>query len=370
MRSRGSAWRRYFLAGIVFQSVAIGGGYATGRELVEYFLGSQPRHAYAGLALVAAIWSLVCALAFAHARVAHAYDYRTFYRSLLGRGWVLYEIAYVALLVLVLAVLGSASGEIGRQFLGVPPVVGTAAFALLVAGITALGLRAVELAFSAWGPLIYPAFGLLGVLAVVQWSGSIATALATPAESGAPWVAKGLAYAGYNLVVLASVLPFARHFESTREAVVSGLLCGPLAVIPGVFLVTALLTQYPEVLASPVPITIVLTRLDLPWLTLAVSCVIFGTLVQTGVGIINALIERLVNSEGIGKRLPERRLRVIVPVALLAVAVYLADRLGLIALIAHGYGTVAWVILLLTVVPLAGVAVRLARPKSATTRAG
>lgn len=40
---------------------------------------------------------------------------------------------------------------------------------------------------------------------------------------------------------------------------------------------------------------------------------------------------------------------------LVVVSVYLGDRLGLIALIAQGYATVAWIILVLTVVPLAAV---------------
>lgn len=358
MTPRASFWRRYFLAGVVFQSVLIGGGYATGRELVEYFLASRPAAAFTGLLLVAAIWSVICAAAFAHAHAARTYDYRTFYRSLLGRGWVLYEIAYIALMVLVLAVLGAAAGEIGSQFLGVTPAVGTAVFALLVAVVCALGLRVVELAFSVWGPLIYPVFGVLAWLAITQWPGTIGTALATPAQPGNEWVMKGLAYAGYNLAVIASVLPFARHFTTTREAVVSGLLCGPLAIIPGMLLITALLTQYPEIVGAPVPVTVVLTGLELPWLTLMVSCVIFGTLVQTGFGIIGGLVERLVQTEGVVQRFPERWLRAVVPVVLVVVSVYLGERLGLIALIAQGYGTVAWVILLLTVVPLAGVFLR------------
>jgi uncharacterized membrane protein YkvI len=208
---------------------------------------------------------MICAAAFAHARAARTCDYRAFYRSLLGRGWVLYEIAYVALLVLVLAVLGAAAGEIGSQFLGLAPTAGTAAYAVLVAVVSALGLRVVELAFSAWGPLIYPAFGVLAWLAITRWPGALGTVLATPDARAGDWVMKGLAYTGYNLAVIASALPFARHFETTREAVISGLLCGPLAVIPGMLLITALLTQYPGVLSAPVPVTVVLTELGSPW---------------------------------------------------------------------------------------------------------
>lgn len=357
MTIRTSLWRRYLLAGVVFQSVLIGGGYATGRELVEFFLAARPTAAYTGLLLVAALWSVICAAAFAHAHAARTYDYKSFYQSLLGRGWVLFEVAYVALLVLVLAVLGAAAGEIGSQFLGLSPMAGTALFAVLVAVVSALGLRGVEFAFSAWGPLIYPAFGILAWLAMTRWPETLGSVVATPGESGGGWLVKGLAYAGYNLAVIASVLPFARHFTTTREAVISGALCGPLAVIPGMLLITALLTQYPGVLSAPVPVTVVLKALDLPWVTFMVSCVIFGTLVQTGFGIIGGLVERLVNSESVVRQVGERRLRAVVPVALIVVSVYLGERLGLIALIAQGYAAVAWAILVLTVVPLAAVTI-------------
>ena len=40
--TRPSAFRRYFLPGLVFQSVVVAGGYGTGRELVEFFLTQGP----------------------------------------------------------------------------------------------------------------------------------------------------------------------------------------------------------------------------------------------------------------------------------------------------------------------------------------
>ena len=36
-------FQKYFVPGIVFQSCVIAGGYGTGRELVEYFMGYGPK---------------------------------------------------------------------------------------------------------------------------------------------------------------------------------------------------------------------------------------------------------------------------------------------------------------------------------------
>ena len=38
-------FRRYLLPGFVFEAAVIGGGYATGRELVEFFLPGRARWA-------------------------------------------------------------------------------------------------------------------------------------------------------------------------------------------------------------------------------------------------------------------------------------------------------------------------------------
>ncbi len=100
-----SSWfQRFLLPGFAFKAVVIGGGYATGRELAEFFLPSGPWGGLAAMVLAMVIWSGICALTFAFARHVGAYDYRAFFQALLGRFWVLFEIAYVAFVVLILSV--------------------------------------------------------------------------------------------------------------------------------------------------------------------------------------------------------------------------------------------------------------------------
>ena len=42
-------FQKYFVPGIVFQSCVIAGGYGTGRELVEYFMGYGPKGGLLGM---------------------------------------------------------------------------------------------------------------------------------------------------------------------------------------------------------------------------------------------------------------------------------------------------------------------------------
>src|SRR6185437_6484611 len=109
-----SAWfQRLLLPGLAFKAVVIGGGYSTGRELAEYFIPGGPSGGLAGMLLAMIIWSALCATTFLFARAAHALDYQTFFRRLLGRGAFLFELSYFAYLVVILAVFGAAAGSLG-----------------------------------------------------------------------------------------------------------------------------------------------------------------------------------------------------------------------------------------------------------------
>lgn len=66
------------------------------------------------------IWSVVLAVSFEFARVTKSYDYPSFFRKLLRRGWFVFEIAYLAAAVLVLSVIGSATGELDGDSFGIP----------------------------------------------------------------------------------------------------------------------------------------------------------------------------------------------------------------------------------------------------------
>ena len=77
-------FQRIFLPGFLFQSVMIGGGYATGRELVEFFLSAGPMGGLLGLLVATSVFSVIAALSFEFARISKSYNYRHFFKQLLG----------------------------------------------------------------------------------------------------------------------------------------------------------------------------------------------------------------------------------------------------------------------------------------------
>ncbi|MBK7902902.1 MAG: hypothetical protein IPJ97_08020 [Proteobacteria bacterium] len=284
-----SVWQRRWLPAFAFMSIVIGGGYATGREVVEFFLAAGPVAGLAGLAVTAATWSVVAALSFELAREASAFDYRRFFRVLLGRAWPLFDLSYVALLVLVLCVLGAAAGEIGVTLLGVPKLAGAIVLLSLVTLFAYFGTAAIERLFSVWGIGMCVAYAALLATSLWLFRDSIVEVLVSNPVASRSWVAGGLQYAGYNVAVIPAILYCVRYQRSRRDALVSGALCGPIAILPGLCLYLALLAVYPAALDAPIPLQLLLQRIDLAWLKVGLQVMIFGTLVQTGIGVLRDL---------------------------------------------------------------------------------
>lgn len=352
-----TAWQRYLLPAFTFMSVVIGGGYATGRELVEFFMPSGPIGGLLGMGVCAVLWGLLFGLSLELARSTRSFEYRAFFRQLLGRGWVLFEVAYLSLMLLILAVLGAASGEIAADVLQTPAWTGTLVFLALIAVLAWLGSGAIEAFFSIWGVVLIGAYIVFLIVCLAVFGERIEGTLAAAGGPGQGWVRGGMLYAGYNIAIAPALLFCARHQQSRRESLIAGALAGPIAILPGIVFYVAMLARYPQIMEAPIPLQLLLHALDQPWLAVGMQIAIFGTLVQTGIGVLHGFNERLLGERADSPQRNARIMRLIITVALAAIAILLATRIGLIDLIAKGYGYLAWVMLALYAVPLVTIGV-------------
>ena len=155
----GSVFKRLFLPGLVFQSICIAGGYGTGRELVEFFLQFGPVGGLLGLLLPATIViSVGSAICYELARMNRSYDYRKFLKLLMGRGWFLYEIAYLATVLLVLAVVTAAIGALMSETFGIPNTLGSIALLAAIAFLVFKGTKVIEGVMSVWSFVLYSVY--------------------------------------------------------------------------------------------------------------------------------------------------------------------------------------------------------------------
>jgi uncharacterized membrane protein YkvI len=346
-----SAFQRIWLPGILLQSVIIGGGYATGRELVEFFLTSGPAGGLLGMLLATMLFSVASALCFELARMTQSYNYRNFFRQLLGKGWFVYEAAYFLLGLLVLAVIGAAAGELVQAQLGLQKAVGTLLLMAAIAFLVFRGSSFIEKALAGWSFLLYATYATLVACYLWRFGGELVDNLALQ-SARAGWFGKGFAYFGYNAAVIPIILFCVRHMRSRRDAFTAGALAGPLVMAPAILFFLAMAASYPAILDAPVPSDFMTQRLGLAWLSVAFYVVVFGTFVETGAAFIHAVNERIAQAFADDARIMPRWLRSINAIAALLVAVVLAVQIGLIDLIAKGYGTLTWVFIAVFIIPL------------------
>jgi uncharacterized membrane protein YkvI len=345
------AWfRRYLLPGLVFQSICIAGGYGTGRELVEFFLLYGPTGGLLGMLPATLLISVTCMIGFELARMARAYDYRSFLKVLLGRGWFLYEIAYLLSILLVMAVIGSATGAVVTESFQVPGIVGTVLLLAVIAFLAFKGTGLIENVLSAWSFVLYSLYVAVFGASLYLFGPHIRDALATmPTEPG--WFLSGTRYGALQLALLPAVLFATTHIENRRDALVAGALAGPILMIPAALFFFAMLAHYPDILERPVPVNHILQAIDSSALTVLFPIVLIGTFIETGTGMIHAFNERVAGGmKAIGRSLPDFARPVIA--VLLILGALLMSRLGIIDLIAVGYGAMSWVFIGIIVVPL------------------
>ncbi len=354
---RASRFQRFLLPGLAFKAVVIGGGYATGRELAEFFLPSGPWGGLAAMTVSMLLFSLVCIATFLFARATGTRDYQSFFKELLGPGWIAFEAVYILFVVLILAVYGAAAGAIAEALFGAPSLAGTLA---LMAGIilfVTFGNKSVERLFEYVSYLLYGVYALFVVLAFMNFGDRIAAGFALDAPAKG-WAIGGVTYASYNLIGAIVILPVVRHLTSSRDAVIAGAIAGPLAMIPALLFFTSMVAFYPGIADATLPSDFLLARMNLPVFHMLFQLMIFSALLESGASAVHAINERI---DRAWKRrrgaVLTHRARLVISLLLLVVCMLLAGRFGLVALIANGYRALAYLMFAIFILPLATIGV-------------
>jgi uncharacterized membrane protein YkvI len=154
-----------------------------------------------GMIVSMLFWSAVLMVSFELARMAKAYDYRSFFKLLLGRGWFLFEICYFLLMIIILAVMGAAAGEITHGLFGLPKLIGSMSMIAATGLMLFYSTTAIEKFLTYSVGYLYLVYIVFFVWSFVAFGDRIDAAFAA-APVGDGWFKAGITYAGYNVATV------------------------------------------------------------------------------------------------------------------------------------------------------------------------
>ena len=331
--------------------MVIGGGYGTGREIVEYFLKYGPLGGLAGMVLATTVvWSVTLALFFECVRLFKAYDYRSFFREILGKFWVVFELLYAVAMLIVLAVIGSAAGILLRDNFGIPYMIGVMIMFIAIGFHTYKGSEHIEKFLSGWSIVLYTVYGIIFIVAFIKF-GPLIRRNFSVCETQPGWFGGGFKYAAYNLQNIPAVMFCLTHIETRKEAFGAGLLAGVIGIFPGLLFLVAAVCQYPVILQEEIPAVLLLDSLGIVVLSIIFQLVLFVTLIETGTGFIHAVNERIQSvCQTRGNEFP-RGFRPVIAAVVLIISSGISG-FGIINLIAKGYGALSWCFFAVFLIPL------------------
>lgn len=350
----------YLLPGIILQSVLMGGGYATGREIVEYGGKFGAIGWLSGISTFVT-FAIIAVITFELARIYKAYDYKSILKQTIGPFSIVYDVLYVLLLFLIISIMASATGEILEQTAGIPAMVGIVALIVIVGLLNFFGSSFIA-KFETWGTIaLYVAYIIFTLMVIFSRSDAIGNVFAAGDTSYEPSAGVGLAiwtgviYAAYNIAAIPAGLFTLRAQKTRRQTVISGIIGALFMVVPWFLTYFAIMAFYPDetVVGGSVPWLTMLQNVSDSKIPVIVFGVVAGwTLIETATGMIHALTERIdAELEERQRATLSRRQRVAITVAILIAALLFAQ-IGIIDLIGKGYSMISYGFMITYLLPL------------------
>ncbi|MCL2572102.1 MAG: hypothetical protein FWE11_06830 [Defluviitaleaceae bacterium] len=243
----------------VYASVFLGAGFASGQELLRYFVGFG-RMGVWGLILAGMLFSLTGWAVLSICRREGLETYSQFMQHILGKrlGTVMEWMVAIFMFSLFVAMLAGA-GATARQGFNLPFTLGASLVGVVVYIILRFDLQGMVKVNVILAPFMIIGGIVIGVFTAVA---QVAPAFATHARGMmAGWVISAVLYASYNLVtgvpVLTATAPLA---TKKRDPFLGGVLGGGAITILGLCMALPLFLHYSQVVDFEIPLLLIVLR--------------------------------------------------------------------------------------------------------------
>ncbi len=286
-------WKTVFQVAATYVGAVMGAGFASGQEIQQFFA----RFGYRGLAGIIVSAGLFALLGWMMLDLQNYWkvsSYPDFFRHLLGKRWGKWADALVSILLFIgmLAML-SGSGAIFTEYFGMSRWLGISLTALVIAlalwyrgeGVLWINSVLIPLKF-----LICLGIGFLAIFLATSGDGEGIMILPHPIIKH--WAISAVLYVSFNLtlamVVFASLGQKVQRPGAKLGAVLGGVALGVFAIVIG-----AGLLRFPEVLGLEIPMVAVAGKLG-DWSAFLYVVVLWLAMVTAAIGNGFSLVSRVV----------------------------------------------------------------------------
>lgn len=349
-----------------------GGGFATGRQEVEFFVRFGWHSVWIGFFSMLIMGTAIY-FGLELARTHQVHDYRSWVKKLFAPFHkipaLLWEALFLYAAILAAGAAIAGASDLVHQSLHIPYGIAVVIIGIILLLFTIFGPGLVRNASTAMSIFIVSALlivTILGIKAGAANFGKIVADKTTTAGFGKIlWMA--LVYGAFPSVLVASLVSVSETLKTRRDcfmAALAGFLVnGSMLVLVCIML----LGFFPAVIEKNLPVYFVTEQLGRTWLYALYSLILFFALVSTGVGMIFGVVKRFetawTRGRGIFQGLHARRTTICVACLLVAAGISL---FGLTKIVAVGYYSLGLFSIFLNIIPLlfiAPIQIRKARKK-------
>ncbi|HHW43184.1 MAG TPA: hypothetical protein GXX25_05130 [Desulfotomaculum sp.] len=251
----------------VYIGTVIGAGFASGQEILQFFIVFGSRGLW-GAVLAAVLFGLLGLFLMKLVMTLRTTSYAQLLPPLMGHRLAgLVDLLSLAMLPGGLAVMLAGSGAVFQEQFGLAPAGGVMLAAFITALVILFGLEGVLLANMILVPVKLLAIGLVCLFALFLHGISLPPGeqAVRPVTGLNHWAWFGLLYVSYNLVVPVAVLSSLGRSLEKRPAVLGGLVGGLVLGATAGLITLAGLAHYPQITGYQVPILLIAGFLGETW---------------------------------------------------------------------------------------------------------
>lgn len=347
-----------FSIAAVWFSTHCGGGFATGNQEVNFYVKYGWLSAVLPfIAMFFVAWTYRNALVLAKDHNVH--DYKSFanvlyhpYEKIFS---IIFELCFMVNILIAVSTSIAGAGSLLQNVFAVPYFLGISSIGVVLLVLTIFGAELIIRV------LRYKAYFLIVTLVLLAYLGLQAGAFKWQAFIASretfgndAWeaVGKAMLYVGFQSFGLVPAVSVSHRITTTKECNAFGVFG---ILLNGSFLAVMcimLLGFAPEVLKETLPVYYVTNQLDIPWLKMVYSIILFVALIGTAISFVYtsvARFEKVWKGSGVFESLRLRRIIISITTMILCTS---ASVFGLTALVVKGYGSVGYVGLAFVVLPL------------------